>query len=373
MPPVLTQEAPPSRLTRFRAALRSVSLVQWVLTAMLAVGVLAFVRAFAGGEGVAVQRLAWGSLAWTFPLLWDLTAVIGSTLWIAAPRRTAAFWWGVFLNLVSTNVSGLATGSQAYALARDVLPGGWPVPAFIAGYAVPVLYSILTWAAASARVALTNGARWTSASMSSPASAPGTADAASVTAGPSSTGTSSAPAEGLATPYALQATPAAPLPSGSATPPPTERLSGTSSTAPPATLPNTPPPAAPTTDAPSASAGAGTQPIVTDPDAGAPTQSAPSAPEPPPSTGPTELQGERSPEPGATQQDRPRSTPDERREWAVQELYRRAEAPDADALRARDVDAQFGTKDGWRVLSYAEDRFRRERVHDVPPAVGSDQ
>ena len=66
----------------------------------------------------------------------------------------------------------------------------------------------------------------------------------------------------------------------------------------------------------------------------------------------------------------PASTPAERREWAIQELYRRAETPNAEELRPRDVDRRYGTKDGWRIVREATDQFRRERIHPAETASG---
>lgn len=352
MPPLLTGEQPGDAPPRK-------GLVRAVLVVMALIGGLAFLRAFAGGEGVAVQRLAWGSLAWTFPLLWDLTSVIGSVLWVGAPRHTAARRWGVALNLGGTIVSGLATGSQAYTLARDQVPQGWPVPAFLAGFAVPLIYSILTWAAASAAEHLTGRSNPWSTPTSSTASAPAT-DAA-----PSEVSTSTLPAS----------------PAGSARPPLgahalrtySEALPGTSEPL-RATLVTAAPDPTPeeATTSPvslSGSSGAGTP----TPEPSAPSESAPAGEPTPASTspspdptgtptsppGPTPPQDEPSTAAGS-EEDEPRSTPADREAWAVSELLRRAESPGAEALRPRDIDREFGEKDGWRILDRARRRVAQQ-------------
>lgn len=119
----------------------------WTLTA---VGALAFLRAFAGGNHAAAQHLGWGAVAWTFPLLWDVIAITGSALWIGAPTGTPTRRWGVGLNVTAVVVSGLALGAQA-ATDATRLPDGWPTAAFASGFAVPLLYTALTWTAASVR------------------------------------------------------------------------------------------------------------------------------------------------------------------------------------------------------------------------------
>ncbi len=240
---------------------------------MTTVGALAFLRAFAGGNHAAAQHLGWGTVAWTFPLLWDVVAVTGSALWIGSPTGPTRRW-GIGLNLTAVTVSALVLGAQAAADATH-LAGGWPTAAFASGAAVPALYSALTWAAASARTLET------------------------------------------------------PCPSTTSTPPPHR------------------------------------SPSTSTPPAGAPHRgpSLDGGPPPDTSSGPTPRPVDVSPastSSGTPSTPRTSATVDDRRQWISEQL-------DAGrTVRDRDVRAEFGATDGWRLIRQVQSA-RDRRLLGVAP------
>ena len=116
-----------------------------VIAGMAVIALLAVIRSFAGGNDLAGARLGWGQLAFAYPGMWDLLGIVGSVIWV---RTSAAFpqlrRMGMLMTGVAFVVVAFSLGAEGYTTARDVLPGGWPEPAFAAGVAVPFIYAWLT-------------------------------------------------------------------------------------------------------------------------------------------------------------------------------------------------------------------------------------